>query len=335
MKRGKQNKDALASLREKVLAGQRLPFCLLYGEEPFERDETLKWLIERWTPSVAPEFNFDRFSSERLDLEAFLKAYQSYPMMAEHRLIVLRDCEKLNPEQCKKLEAICRDPSASSTLVAVGAKVDMRRSFFKQFNTLGAGVNFKKLYDNQVPQWIGQRAKHLGIGIDERAIALLRLYIGPNLRELAGEIDKLSIYVGEGETITGDAVQEGIGGARHNNIFTLTDAVGAGNRRKAHVLMRRLLTSGEEPLRILAMVSRHFQLILKAQDCLQMPKEDAARRLGVAPYFLADYLQQARRFSRPLLWRKMSALLWAETQLKSAGRRREPLVMDLLLHDLC
>ena len=334
-RRSAKGKDDLGALRRSVEQGERAPFYLLYGEEEFEREETWRWLMRHWAPPVAADFNVDRFSAERLDLEAFAKTYQAYPMMAPHRLVLLRDCEKLSADHCQKLEDLGRNPVPSTTLIAVGAKVDMRRTLFREMGKSGRAVRFTRLYDNQVPQWINQRSKRLGVKLDERAVALLRLYIGPNLRELANEIEKLSVFVGEGETITGDAVEEGVGGSRHNNIFALTEAVGAGQKRKALVLLRRQMAAGEEPLRILALLSRHFQLVLKAQDCLQLPKEEAAKKLGVSPFFLADYLQQARRMSRSLLWNRLAALLRAEVRLKSAGRRQEPLSMDLLLHELC
>ena len=98
-----------------------------------------------------------------------------------------------------------------------------------------------------------------------------------------------------------------------------------------------ILGQDEEPGRILAMVNRHIQLLLKTQDLLKIrtSKEETAKKLGVSPYFVTNYIEQARGIAAPFLWRNMSALLAADLALKSSGRRNQGAIMDLLVARLC
>lgn len=335
MNRRQQTRSALQKAKRQIAAGQRLPFYLLYGEEDYEREATRRWLVEALAPETARDFNLDSFDAERLAPEDFLQIYQAYPMMAPHRLVVLKDCHKLTAEQCKALESIVERPAETTTLVAVGEKVDMRRRLFQQWSKQGAAWRFVVPFDNELPAWIRARVEERQTTIEDRAVDLLRLYIGTNLRELASELDKLTAYVGPGQPLTAAAVENSVGGARHTSVFNFTDALGAGNYPKASTLLMRLLDGGEEPLRLLAMASRHYQIVLKAQDVVGAPREKAAAALGVSPFFVNAYLDQARRLSRQGLWDRMAALLEAEARLKSLGRRQQRLVLDLLVHRLC
>jgi hypothetical protein len=67
----------------------------------------------------------------------------------------------------------------------------------------------------------------------------------------------------------------------------------------------------------------------------RLARDEMARSLGVAPFFLDNYRQQARSASTPTLWRGLLALRRADDLLKSGGgRARYRAVMDLCLSAL-
>ena len=324
-------------LRGEIESGKRVPFYLLQGEEEFEREETCAWLVDLLAPDQARDFNVDVFHGDDLVLQEILQAYASYPMMASQRLVLLRGCEKLSAEACRGLEKIVETPLESTFFIAVGGKVDLRRKFFQQLAKQGRMVEFRLPFDNQIPQWIQRHTRKRGLIIEPEAVDLLRLYVGGNLRELASEIEKLSTFVGEGEKITRQAVERVVGALRSISIFEFIDAIGARDHPKSMILLQRLLEQGEEPVRAVAMICRHFQLLLKAQTLVgrSLSRQGMAGELGVSPYFLESYLDQARRYPRGSLWAGLGALLEADSRLKSQGRRQEHLVMDLLVQRLC
>jgi DNA polymerase III subunit delta len=323
-------------VQREIENGKRVPCYLLYGEEDFERDALCSWLMKALAPDQARDFNIDVFRGEDLAIEDILRVCSSYPLMAAHRLVVLRGCEKLSAEVCRKLEAVVDAPLETTVLVAVGGKIDMRRRFFQRLAGLGRAVEFRVPFDNQLPEWIQQYARRRGVLMDGQAADLLRIYVGGNLRELASEIDKLAIYIGAEERITRKAVEEVVGASRSVSIFELTNAIGSRDYRLSLVLIHRLLDQGEEPVRAISMVCRHFQLLLRAQRLIgkQLTKEEMAAQLGISPYFLGAYLDQARNCPASSLWGGLSALLEADSRLKMQGRRQERLIMDLLIQRL-
>ena len=326
-----------SELCKEIEKGSRHPFYFLHGEEDYHRDATAAWLGENLAPDQAPDFNVDIFFGDTLGLEDFLKIYNSYPMMAAHRLVFLKRCEKLSIEICNGLESILDSPSATTLLVFIGGKVDLRRKFFRKLAKLGRAVEFRVPYANQLPQWIRTEAQKRGLQIDPEAADFLRMYIGPNLRELAGEIEKLDIFVGSGRKITLSAAEQVVGSLNKAGIFELVDAIGSGKSRKALELLRSLIEQGEEPTRSFALICRHIQLLLKTKELMKraIPKKQMAVHLGISPYFLDSFMSQARRHPSNSLWVKLGSLLEADSQLKSRNRRHEPLIADLLVWKLC
>ena len=332
----RRRKATQEDLRKQVGDGVRHPYYLLHGEEEYERDETVAWLMRALTPE-APDFNVDTFRGDGLEVARLLDAYRSYPVMATHRLVVLRGADNLSAPDSSALEALVSDPVETSVVIFVGAKVDMRRRLFKELAARGMAVDFRVPFDNQLGAWIGRHARQRGIELEPAAVDLLRLYVGANLRELAGEMEKLVTYAGEGATITARQVEEQVGLSRGTSIFELTDAIGEalgkGDQARAMELMHGLLDQGEEPLRILPMVSRHLQLLLKTQrlERARVPREEMARQLGISPFFLSGYREQAQQVRSQSLWRGLSVLLEADARLKSRGRHQETAIMDMCL----
>ena len=324
-------------LLAEIAKGDVRPFYLLHGDEEYEREALVASMIEALVPAQTRDFNLDVLRAERLEVLDFFQVYETYPMMAESRLIVLRDAEALAADQCRGLERVFAAPVETSQLLVVGRKVDMRRKFFRELSRKGRALEFRPPYENQVPQWIQRYAKRQGIQIEPEAVQLLSQYVGAKPRELVSELEKLVSFAGVGQLITASAVERVAGITRGASVFDLADALGKGQGKLAQKLMQKFLSQGEEPTRAVAMVTRHFQLLLKAKGLMDksLPRDKMAAELGVAPFFLPGYLKQAQRRPTSWLWAGLSALKEADWRLKSQGRRQEHLVLELLVAKLC
>ena len=325
------------ALLAEIARGDIRSYYLLHGEEEYEREALVSSLISELAPESAREFNMDVVRAERFEVLDFFQLYDSYPIMAECRLIVLRDAEDLSAEQCRSLERLFQRPMETSRLVVVGQKVDMRRKFYRELVRLGRMLEFKPPYEDQVPQWIQRYAKRQKIQINSGAVQLLSQFVGAKPRELVSEIEKLVSLAGEGESITVSTVEEGVGITRGVSVFDLADAIGRGEAERAQELLHRFLGQGEEPALAVAMITRHFRLLLRTRELSNksLNRNEMASQLGVAPYFLEGYIKQAKRRSTPWLWAAISVLKGADRSLKSLGRHQEHLVLDLLITKLC
>ena len=324
-------------LLAEIAKGDVRPFYLLHGDEEYEREALAASMIEALVPAQTRDFNLDVLRAERLEVLDFFQVYDTYPMMAESRLTVLRNAEALTADQCRGLERVFATPVETSRLLVVGQKVDMRRKFFRELSRRGRVLEFRPPYDDKVPQWIQRYAKRQGVQIEPAAVQLLSQYVGAKPSELVSEIEKLVSFAGAGQPIIASAVEQVAGITRGASVFDLADALGQGRGKLAQELMQKFLSQGEEPTRAVAMATRHFQLLLKAKGLMgkSLPRDKMAAELGVAPFFLSGYLEQAKRRPASWLWAGLSALKEADWRLKSQGRRQERLVLELLVAKLC
>lgn len=325
------------ALRRLITDGQVPAFVLLHGDEAYERERLSAWLVAHLRPAVAPDFNVDVFHGDSLDAVRLLEVYYAYPVLAPRRLVVVRGVDRLPAPQCKALEPLVDNPAETSVVLATGAKIDGRRRLFAQMARQGVALEFRVPFDSRLPDVIRAMGAERKLRLSPEAVDRLRLYVGARICELANELDKLVLYVGDAERVTAAHVEELVGAARGASVFDLTDAVGLADRRRAVALLHALLEQGEEANRIVPLVARHLQLLLRTQrlERVGLPKEEMARQLGVAPFFLSSYRQQARSLPSTALWRGLSALRRTEELLRTGGgRARQRAVMDLCLSAL-
>ena len=130
--RGKASGGEVGDLRRRVAAGERRPYYLLHGEEDYECETTAKWLIEQVKPDVAVDFNVDVFHGDELEPMAVVQAYNAFPVMSTHRLVVVKAIHRLAAADLARLEEIFDKPAETTIFVATGGKIDKRRKFFQQ-----------------------------------------------------------------------------------------------------------------------------------------------------------------------------------------------------------
>jgi DNA polymerase III subunit delta len=94
--------------------------------------------------------------------------------------------------------------------------------------------------------------------------------------------------------------------------------------------------AGEPALRILTMVARHFRIVSMLQDdALEtLPRAARAKAVGVSPFFLRDYENDARRFGTRELAQIRDQLLLTDVALKSS-RTSNQILMEKLVHQIC
>src|SRR6267142_6515625 len=180
------------------------------GEDDYQKDDAVRQLVEGALEPAFRDFNLDTRRATELDAETLGVLLSTPPMMAERRVIVLRDVNALKKDARIALDQYLKKPAPDLLLimtVAAGTKAD---------TTLAASttvLEFEFLTGDRIPRWIAHYATNgLGIRISEPAIELLQAAVGSDLHQLSGELDKLASYVqGREEEISEDAVAAIVG----------------------------------------------------------------------------------------------------------------------------
>jgi len=325
-----------ASIERSIERGEFSPLYLFYGEEDLLIEETLQLLIESAIEGPSRSFNLDVVYGAEADARHIASLASSYPMMAERRVVVVREFDKL-PNKDLLLSYILK-PSPTTSLVMIASKPDFRVKVYKAIKEQGIPIEFKPLYESNIPQWINGRVERLGKAISAEACELMPAYVGRSLREIQNEIDKLFIYVGEKKKIEVDDVNSIVGMSRQFNVFELQSAIGAKNIARVLEIVERMLDAGEQPIGIIVRLTRYFQQLWIIQDCLarKKSKQEIATVLRLPPkqmFFLENDVRSAQRFTSGEVRRAFALLEEADESLKTSNGDAR-LVMTLLLYNI-
>ncbi len=196
-------------------------------------------------------------------------------------------------------------------------------------------ITCEKLRRNDLPTWIRTRAQMRKVSLDGAAVMDLAEFVGDELRQLDQELIKLGDFA-HGRTVTREDIRRLVPATRVASVFDLVDALGSGNAALAGKLMTHALdVDGEPPLRLLAMIARHYRALLqlKAMQAQGVKQPEIARNLGIFEWKMAGMINQANRHSFARLEGALEKMLQADESIKT-GKLTDREAMDVLLAEL-
>jgi DNA polymerase III subunit delta len=305
---------------EKKIREQVRPLYLFFGEEDFLMQEALAVFEAAVIDEGTRDFNFDSFYAKETPTSQILDVAETLPMMSPYRLIIIKGIEKWTEADWEVFEPYVRNPADTSVVVMTARSLDKRKKTHKLLIEKAEATEFKKPYDNQVPQWIQYIAKKNKTAIEPEAATLLHQFVGNNLMDIESEVIKLSQFIGERKQILTKDVLEVVSKIKVQSVFDLARAIGEGDKARALLCLSQLLSHGQNEVGILALVSRHVRILRSVRKAQSEGLRGAqmASRVGVSPYFLQEYEQQAREWNDKKIEVTFKALLDTDRALKSS-----------------
>lgn len=312
---------SVQKLNDAISRGELYPLYLLYGDETFLIDQAVEHLEHTALQAEGlRDFNLSIYYGGEADASRIRDAVETLPMMSQVRVVVVKDADELNEKDWELLQPLVEKPVDTTIFVCVATKVDKRKKHIKRFFDIGVAVEFKRPFDNQIPDWIRTLAKKHDLRLDSQTVDLFHQLVGSNLQDLNAELVKLKGYLGEKKQASADDVLKVVSRVRLDSVFDLTDAIGRNDRARALDCLVNLLDNGQNEVGVLALVSRHVRILRLVSDGLRegLAGQRLSSRAGVAPYFLKSYVDQARAWSDRKIDRTMQALLDTDRALKSS-----------------
>jgi DNA polymerase III subunit delta len=210
----------------------------LYGEDDFLKEDAVKQLIAGAVDPATRDFNLELRRGADIDAETLASLLQTPPMMADRRVVVIRDVPALKRDARAALERYLARPSADTVVVLVapaGAKID--RTLLERATAMA----FPLLTGDRIPKWIAHyAATELGASITLEAAELLQSAVGDDLPQLVSELDKLASYC-NGRAIDETAVTDVVGVRRGETLGDLLDHIAERRATEALALVPHVL----------------------------------------------------------------------------------------------
>ena len=227
----------MRALREAIRERKFAAAYYFFGEDEFLKEEGLRRMIDAAVDPATRDFNLDQRKGADLDAATLSSLLGLPPMMAERRVVVIRNVDELKKEARSTLDAYLTSPSAEMLLVLT-ASADAKEDRSLPQKTVP--VEFDPLTGAQVPKWLVARAAELGTTIAPGAAELLQDAVGPDLSQLSTELAKLAAYCA-GREIDEAAVSAIVGVRREETPGRLLDAVAERDARTALALVTPVL----------------------------------------------------------------------------------------------
>lgn len=279
----------VAQLSRALERGTISPVYLILGEEDFLRRKAVDAIVA----AVAGEEEADpgmalvRLDGTNTALAAVLDEARSLPLFLAVeeqpvRVILVSSYEAAAADG-DLLEEYLKDPVAASCVVFEARKLDARRITAKLLTKHATKVQCDPPdRESDVRRWIDASAAARGFEIAPEAVTYLLEMIGLGLQQLNQELDKVELFAVGGKRLEARDLERLMGRSREHSVFELTDALVAGRSDVALRVLNRLLDDGEEPVRVLAMVSWVIRQLITARDLAGRgcPERELLQQLG-------------------------------------------------------
>jgi len=307
------------SVIKELKSGKYEPIYFLYGEESYFIDQISDYIEENALDESERDFNQTILYGKDVDEQTVVATAKRFPMMSERNVVIVKEAQYL--KKLEEFESYIDNPLPSTVLVLCYKHKgpDGRKAVTKKLKSKTVFVESKKLYDNQVPQWIDGYVKLKGGKIDPKATYLLAEYLGTDLQKISNEIDKLFISIDKSKEISTKDIEENIGISKDYNVFELNTAIGQMDIDKANRIVFNMASNEKDnPIQlVVGAVFGYFTKLLHLHTNKNKDQKELARIMGVHPFFMKEYQFAAKYYPIKRIVKVIDIL--KEYDLKSKG----------------
>lgn len=296
------------------------PIYFLTGEEPYYIDKISGYIEENVLEKSEKGFNQTVVYGRDVSVDEIVSTAKRFPMMAEKQVIIVKEAQDLS-RTIEKLTPYASNPQTSTVLVInyKYKKIDKRKALYKAILRQGLLYESKRLYENQVPDWIQRVLIGKKYQIAPKSAQMLVDFLGTDLSKISNELEKLTSILPSQVLITPEHIEANIGISKDFNNFELRKAIGEKQVLKANQIICYFAQNPKSnPLVLtLALLSRFFTQLLIYHGLQNKSRDHVAKALQIRPFFVNDYVTAAHNY--PI--RKVSQIIaWLrDTDVKTKG----------------
>ncbi|MBT7704553.1 MAG: DNA polymerase III subunit delta [Polaribacter sp.] len=318
-----------------IKKGNLKPIYFLMGEESYYIDKISDFIEETVLDEAEKGFNQQVMYGRDATIEDIVGAAKRYPMMAERQVLIVKEAQDLS-RNIEKLVSYAENPQPTTVLVLnyKYKKLDKRKKLYKVIAKSGLIFESKKLYENQVSDWIRRVLSGKNYQVEPKAAQMLVEFLGTNLSKISNELEKLMLILPEGTIISPTHIEENIGISKDYNNFELRKAVGEKNVVKANRIIAYFAENPKNnPLVMtISLLNSFFTQLLLFHSLDDRSKNSVAKMLGVNPFFVDEYFLAARNYPMRKVAQVIAFLRDADIKSKGVGANQtnEDVLKELL-----
>lgn len=307
------------------------------GEEPYYVDKIANFIEENVLQDEEKEFNQMTLYGRDVSIDDIISNAKRYPMMAQRQVIIVKEAQDLS-RTIEKLVDYAENPQPTTVLVICYKykKIDKRKKLYKTIAKAGTIFEGKRLYENQVADWIKKALNANDYQISPKAAQMLVEFLGTDLGKIDNELQKLQLVCPKETTITPQLIEENIGISKDFNNFELRKAVGAKDSLKAHRIVNYFAQNPKDnPMVVtISLLFSFFSQLLQYHALADKSQANVAKALKVHPFFVSDYSVAAGNYPMKKVSGAVGFLREMDMKSKGVGAANVPqgdLLKELLV----
>ena len=290
------------SIMKDLKARNFSPVYVLMGDESYYIDLLCDYIAENVLQPEERDFNQVVLFGAENTASQVADQCKGYPMMAEHRVVILKEAQNLR--NFEALEKYFENPVKSTIFVMTykNGSIDRRKKLLPRAEQVGVVFESKKLKDYQLPGFIETYMKKKKAAIEPKATQMVADHIGADLHRLTSELDKLLISLPENDRrVTPEIVEKVIGVSKDFNAFELRNAIVNRDVFKANQIINYFDSNPKSGslFALLPMLFSYFQNLMLAYYAPNKQNEnELAKFLDLRGGWAArDYLTGMRNYN--------------------------------------
>lgn len=311
------------------------PIYFLMGEEAYYIDKISDYIEHNILSEEEKGFNQMILYGRDVTVEDIVANAKRFPMMSEKQVVIVKEAQHLS-RSIDKLLTYAESPQPSTVLVICYKykTIDKRKKLAKAVAEVGCLFESKKLYENQVSDWIEAVLKGRGYQIEPKASHMLVEFLGTDLSKISNELDKLAVILDKGTMINATHIEQNIGISKDYNNFELRKAIGDKELVKANQIIQYFAQNPKNnPLVMtISLLNSYFTQLLLYHGLKDKGKINVGKMLRINPYFVAEYQRAAKNYPMRKVAQVISKL--READLKSKGVGASNLAQGDILKEL-
>ena len=300
------------------------PAYLIHGDDHgriAERRARLRALAEQQSGPGGVEV----LEGEAAEPENVAATFGAMTLAMGRRFIVVEGVERWKESEVGPLAELLADPPPETTIVFFAREEGRAKAPKKLHDAvkaaggdIAAELNVKPW---ELPKWVAAEARKLSLQLDSGAAKLLVSQVGERQQRLIRELEKLSIDLGEGATVSVEDVEALAAASAERKVWSLADALLAGDADSAARLYLGLRARGERLPGLLYWMTARLREALNVVTRLDAgePAGEVRKSLRMPPKAAQQFLADAQRLDQGRLRRAVAAMADLERDSRGGG----------------
>ena len=311
---------------------------LVAGEDDYLREDSIKAIKNKILGHFKKQqgANYKVFYASESKAEEIIDDARSLGFFNQRNLILVREFDKFSDYDKNLIVSYSKNPNKNTVLILESSdKRFLKNSALKELSIYSKLIECNPPPLSKISKYITKFTASRKKKISEKAMQLLIINLGNNLKKLDEAVEKLTLYTNR-RSITSEDVEALIKLNINYNAYNLTDAIGKRKIDEALKIIRRLAVNKRASSKLLGMINWHLERIYKARELLNRGESyhNIAELFNIPKFFINKFFNQVDNFSLEDIKEGFKHILDADLALKTK-KIKSKIILESLIIRLC